>query len=65
MYNLGDSVFFQTSSYQGIVKATVSGVFEDFKFKISEGSNQNWSKPIETLNLRSSHNPETVDFTPP
>ena len=26
---------------QGIVKATVSGVFEDLKFKISEGSNQN------------------------
>ena len=24
--------------YQGIVKATVSGVFEDLKFKISEGS---------------------------
>ena len=41
MYNLGDSVFFQTSSYQGIVKATVSGVFEDLKFKISEGSEQN------------------------
>ena len=40
MYNLGDSVFFQTSSYQGIVKATVSGVFEDFKFKISEGLEQ-------------------------
>jgi hypothetical protein len=27
--------------YQGIVKATVSGVFEDLKFKISEGSDQN------------------------
>ena len=26
--------------YQGIVKATVSGVFEDLKFKISEGSDQ-------------------------
>ena len=24
--------------YQGIVKATVFGVFEDLKFKISEGS---------------------------
>ena len=27
--------------YQGILKATVSGVFEDLKFKISEGSDQN------------------------
>ena len=27
--------------YQGGVKATVSAVFEDLKFKISEGSDQN------------------------
>ena len=27
--------------YQGILKGTVSGVFEDLKFKISEGSDQN------------------------
>ena len=27
--------------YQGGVKATVSGVFEDLKFKISEGYKQN------------------------
>ena len=27
--------------YQGILKATVSGVFEALKFKISEGSDQN------------------------
>ena len=27
--------------YQGIVKATVFGVFEDLKFKISESSDQN------------------------
>ena len=27
--------------YQGIVKATVSGVFEDPKFKVSESSDQN------------------------
>ena len=27
--------------YQGIGKATVSGVFEDLEFKISEGSDQN------------------------
>ena len=38
---LGDSGFFQTSSYQGIVKSTVSGVFEDLTFKISEGYKQN------------------------
>ena len=38
---LGDSGDFQTSRYQGIVKATAFGVFEDLKFKISEGSDQN------------------------
>ena len=38
---LGDSGDFQTSRYQDIVKATVSGVFEDLKFKISEGQKQN------------------------
>ena len=31
--------------YQGILKATVSGVFEDLKFKISEGSDQNLCCP--------------------
>ena len=31
--------------YQGILKATVSWVFEDLKFKISEGLDQNWSCP--------------------
>ena len=31
--------------YQVIVKATVFGIFEDFKFKISEDSDQNWSCP--------------------
>ena len=36
---------FQTSRYQGIVKATVSGVVEDFKFKISEGLDPNWCFP--------------------
>ena len=30
---LGDSGFFKTSRYQGIVKATVSWVLEDLKFK--------------------------------
>ena len=47
---------FQTSRYQGIVKAAASGVFEDLKFKISEGSDQN---------LRSSSTPETAAFTIP
>ena len=28
--------------YQGGMKPTVLGVFEDLKFKISEGSDQNW-----------------------
>ena len=31
--------------YQGGVKATVSGVVEDLKFKISEGSDQYWCFP--------------------
>ena len=31
---------FQTSRYQGIVKVTRSGVFEDLKLKISEGSDK-------------------------
>ena len=41
-----------------------SGVFEDLKFKISEGYDQFWSEPSE-INLRSSTTPETVAFTPP
>ena len=44
--------------YQGILKATVSGVFEDLKFKISEGSDQNWSCPDSAL-LAVSAKPET------
>ena len=31
--------------YQGILKATVSGIFEDLKFKFSEGYDQNWCFP--------------------
>ena len=46
MYTLGDSGFFRL---QGIVKATGSGVIEDLKFKISEGSDQNWSCPESAL----------------
>jgi hypothetical protein len=33
------------------VKPTVFGVFEDLKFEISEGSDQNWFEPSEILNL--------------
>ena len=40
-YTLGHSGDFQTSRYQGIVKATVSYRLQDLKFKISEGSDQN------------------------
>ena len=61
------------------MKAIVSGVVEDPKFKISEGSHrlaeranwagsgkhQFWSEPSEILDLRSSTTPETVAFTPP
>ena len=39
---LVDSGFFKNFLYQGGVKPTVFGVFEDLKFKISEGSDQNW-----------------------
>ena len=42
----GDSgVFRLQGKYQNIVKATGFGAFEDLKFKISEGSDQNWSCP--------------------
>ena len=34
--------FTKFGTYPGIVKATVFGVFEDLKFKISEGLDQNW-----------------------
>ena len=36
---------FHQAWYQGIVKATYSEVFEDLKFKISEGYDQNWCFP--------------------
>ena len=71
-------MIFQTSRYQGIVRATVSRVFQDLKFKISEGSDlaetaswaesgqlQFWSEPSDILNLRSSNTLETVAFTIP
>ena len=63
--SLADSGFFKNFLYQGGVRATVSWVFEDLKFKISEGYDQFWSEPSEVLNLRSSTTPETVASTPP
>ena len=39
------------------MKATVSGVVEDLKFKNSEDYDQFWSEPSEILNLRSSTTP--------
>ena len=38
---LADSGFFLDFYYQSGVKSTVSGVFNDLKFKISEGYKQN------------------------
>ena len=42
---LADSGFFKNFLYQGGVKSSVFWVFEDHKFKISEGSDQNWCFP--------------------
>ena len=42
---LADSGFFKNFLYQGGVEPTVSWIFEDLKFKISEGYNQNWCFP--------------------
>ena len=63
------------------MKSTLFGVFEDFKFKISEDYKQSlilaetanmaeagklqFWSELSVLNLRSSNIPETVDFTPP
>ena len=38
-------IWFHQVWYQGGMKATVSGVVEDLKFKVSEGSDQNWCFP--------------------
>ena len=47
LYNstLADSGIFKNFLYQGGVKSTVYWVLEDLKFKISEGSDQNWWFP--------------------
>ena len=42
---LADSGFFKNFLYQDGVKSTVSWVFEDLKFKISEGYDLNWCFP--------------------
>ena len=42
---LADSGFFKNLLHQGGVKATVSGVVEDLKFKTPEGYDQNWFFP--------------------
>ena len=42
---LADSGFFKNFLYQGGVKSTISWVFEDLKFKVSEGYDQNWCFP--------------------
>ena len=39
------SLLFENYLHQGGVKSTVSWVFEDLKFKISEESDQNWCFP--------------------
>ena len=45
VFRLADSGFFKNFLYQGGVKSTVSWVFEDLKFKISEGYDPNWCFP--------------------
>ena len=45
IHGLADSGFFKNFLYQGGVKSTVFWVFEDLKFKISEGYDQNWCFP--------------------
>ena len=51
-WTLADSGFFKNFLYQGGVKSTGSWVFEDLKFKISEGYDQNFgSEPSEIVNF--------------
>ena len=44
-YISADSGFFLNFLYQDGMKSTVSWVFEDLKFKILEGYDQNWCFP--------------------
>ena len=43
--SLADSGFFKNFLYRGGVKSKVSWIFEDLKFKISEGYDQIWCFP--------------------
>ena len=45
LLTLSDSEFFKNFLYQSGMKSTVFWVFEDLKFKISEGYDQNWRFP--------------------
>ena len=45
IHNLANSGFKKNCLYQGGVKSTDFWVFEDLKFKISEGYDQNWCFP--------------------
>ena len=58
-------IYVCTIADQGGVTSIVSWVFEDLKFKISEGYDQFVSEPSEILNLKSSPTPKTVAFTSP
>ena len=48
IHTLADSGFFKNFLYQGGVKSRVFCVFENLKFKISEGYDQNWCFPDST-----------------
>ena len=59
---LADSGFFKTFLYQGGVRSTVSWVFEDLKFKISEGYDQNWCFPDSAQLAVSALGPNLLKF---
>ena len=70
-YTLADSGFLKNFLYQGGVKSTVSWVFEDLKFKISEGYDQNWCFPdcaqlavSAKLRQLTGHGQEKTNFSP-
>ena len=61
LYIIADSGFFKNLLHQGGVEPTVFWVFEDLKFKISEGYNQTWCFPDSaqlavSAKLRQLHN---------
>ena len=60
-YTLADSGFFKNFLYQGGVKSTVSWVFEDLKFKISDDYNPNWCFP-DSAQLAVSAGPNLLKF---